>query len=467
MYDAMARARIQTLKDAGMGTGRVADVTGASERTVRRVAAEPHVTESAAAAATASARTGRPSKMAEHTALLRRWLEDEPDAAGVTLLTRLRGEGYEGGKSAFYEALRALRTPAQRPVVARFEGVAGEFSQHDFGHVWVRYQDDSREQLHFFASVLKFSRLRRVRVVPDETTESVCHSLADAFAYFGGVPLVSVFDNPRTIVSGRDGDQVRWQETFAHFCTEAGAQPLATWPRRPQEKGLVEGSVGFVKRTFFKVHRFRDRDDLDAKLDAWHHWANDERICRATGETPRSRHVLEAERLRPLTLAEHGYRLRYSRRVRTDGHAEFGGRRYYCGRALVGQTVTLHVGQHEVLIHDATEHVATHPRLPVNGSYSVLPEQRAELLEKRGARPYAMRQLLLDLCPAATWYLTEIRHRRPNHWSEQVEQLYALLEEHGESALQAAFIDAAARGAVGAEYIEAILAGHAAQAVIS
>ncbi len=41
MYDAMERARIQTLKDAGVGTGRVSDLTGASKRTVRRVAAEP------------------------------------------------------------------------------------------------------------------------------------------------------------------------------------------------------------------------------------------------------------------------------------------------------------------------------------------------------------------------------------------------------------------------------------------
>ena len=102
------------------------------------------------------------------------------------------------------------------------------------------------------------------------------------------------------------------------------------------------------------------------------------------------------------------------------------------------------------------------PTVPVNGQYSVLPEQRHELLEKRGARPYTMRQLLLDLCPAATWYLTEIRHRRPDHWSEQVERLFALLEEHGERALQGAFIEAAAREAVGAEYIAALLAGHAA-----
>ena len=449
-----------------MGTGRVSEVTGASERTVRRVAAEPRVEDPVAVDASAAAHVGRPSKM---TPLLvddlRRWLKDEPQIAGVTLFMRLRGEGYTGGKSAFYVALRRLRPPKQKGVVTRFEGVAGEFTQHDFGHVWVTYEDGSREYLHFFVSVLKFSRKRRMMVVPDETTETVCHALADAFTYLGGTPLLAVFDNPRTIVTGRDGDQVVWQETFSHFCFDAGVIPLATWPRRPNEKGLVENAVGHGKRTFFKVHRFRDRAHLTEALEEWHRWVNDERICRATGETPSNRFLLEAQRLSPLPFGKDGYRLRYSRCVRTDGRVEFGKRRYYAGKEHVGQTVTLRVGPGVVEIHAGAEHIATHPRVPVNGRDSVLPEQRHELLEKRGGRPYAMRQFLLDLCPAAEWYLTEIRHRRPNHWSEQIKLLYALLEEHGEAALKEAIIEAAAREAVGAEYITALLAGHAAEEV--
>ena len=467
MYDAMARARIQAMKEAGIGTGRVSELTGVSERTVRRVGAEPRVEDPVAADRAASTRVGRPSKVTPFTSEIERWLEAEPRIAGVTVLARLRELGYTGGKSALYAALRGLRSPAPTAVVARFEAVAGEFSQHDFGQVWVRYQDGSREHLHFFASRMKFSRMSRLRVVPDETTETVCHSLVDAFEYLGGMPLLAVFDNPRTIVTRRDGDQVVWQETFSQLCCELGVAPMATWPRRPQEKGSVENLVGFAKRTFFKVHRFVDRADLEEKLERWHRHVNDERVCRATGETPRSRHLLEAQRLRPMPLAPGGYRLRYSRRVRTDGHVEFGGRRYFCGARHVGQTLTLRVGEDVVEIHAATEHVATHPRVPVNGQYSVLPEQRHELLEKRGARPYTMRQLLMDLCPAATWYLTEIRHRRPDHWSDQVERLFALLEEHGERAMAAAFVEAARREAIGAEYVHALLAGHATQQSVS
>ena len=44
----------------------------------------------------------------------------------------------QGGKSALYELVRELRPTRTMPIV-RFEGLPGEFSQHDFGVVDVRY----------------------------------------------------------------------------------------------------------------------------------------------------------------------------------------------------------------------------------------------------------------------------------------------------------------------------------------
>ena len=66
-------------------------------------------------------------------------------------------------------------------------------------------------------------------------------------------------------------------------------------------------------------------------------------------------------------------------------------------------------------------------------------------------------------CPAAMWCLTEIRHRRPNRWEDEVAKLYELLGEFEEAALRDAFIEAARRELVGSEYVEAILRGQAAE----
>ena len=60
----------------------------------------------------------------------------------------------------------------QTPLV-RFEGLPGEFSQHDFGQVDVEYVDGATQRIRFFASRLKYPRTIRVSLVPDETTETL------------------------------------------------------------------------------------------------------------------------------------------------------------------------------------------------------------------------------------------------------------------------------------------------------
>jgi hypothetical protein len=265
-------------------------------------------------------------------------------------------------------------------------------------------------------------------------------------------------------VTRREGNKVVWHETFSWFITECGVAAHATWPRRPQEKGAVENLVGFVKSSFFSAYRFADRNDLAHKLAGWHTWANEQRTCRATGEIPAARFMLEQPRLRPLGLDPAGFTLRISRLVRTDGCCELEGVRYFVGYEHVGQSATLAVGQAEIFVRVAQALVVTHPRRPVNGRLSVRPEQRGALLAKRGARPYLQRELL-RLCPAAEWVLTELRHRRPDLWEDDVARLYALLGEFDELALAAAFAEAARQRLVGPEYVEAILRGQVAPEV--
>ena len=43
----------------------------------------------------------------------------------------MREAGYEGGKTALYALVASLRPKSAKPLV-RFEGLPGEFSQHDF-----------------------------------------------------------------------------------------------------------------------------------------------------------------------------------------------------------------------------------------------------------------------------------------------------------------------------------------------
>jgi len=441
------------------------EISGATEvsvRTVHRVGDEPPVTPAAVAAiGTPRVGMGRPSKVSEFRSKIESMLTADPTLKSGAIAERLRAAGCKAKKSAIYALVKVIR-PADVPEgIVRFEAVAGEFSQHDFGEVRLRYANGETETVRFFASRLKYSRMVRVLVVADQTTETICHALVDAFRYFGGAPLISVFDNPKTIVIDRVDGKPNWNPAFAQFCAEVGITPQLTWPYRPQEKGSVENLVGYVKG-FFKGRVFRDRAEMLEQLAEWHVEVNDRRACRATGEVPRVRMLAEANRLKSLNVPESGYALKWSRRVRTDGYCEFESRRYFAGMAAIAKMATLHVGQKDVAIYVDGQEIARHPRVPLNGHYSLLAEQREEIIKKKGVRSYAKRQIVIDLCPSAEWMLTEIRHRRPSRWEDEVSRIYDLLEKYGESAMIGAFVEAARQCVVGAEYIEAVLCGEAA-----
>jgi hypothetical protein len=125
-----------------------------SRSTVQRVAAEEPVVSFDTPVERERRRVGRPSKAEPFRAFLVGELAKEPAVMALELLRRAQQRGYAGGKSALYALLRELRPEKPRPIV-RFEGLAGEFSQHDFGHVDVRSIDGSKRRVHFFASRLK------------------------------------------------------------------------------------------------------------------------------------------------------------------------------------------------------------------------------------------------------------------------------------------------------------------------
>jgi hypothetical protein len=52
---------------------------------------------------------GRPSTVAQFSAQITQWLQDDPAMSGAEVLRRVRLVGYRGGKSALYELVRRLR----------------------------------------------------------------------------------------------------------------------------------------------------------------------------------------------------------------------------------------------------------------------------------------------------------------------------------------------------------------------
>src|SRR5262249_4080596 len=157
------RHEIQVLRRAGHSAAEVARLTGSSRRSVARVDDEPAVTQIDTAGERKRRRVGRPSKAEPYRVLVTKLLTEDPELLSVEVHRRARLEGYDGRKSALYELIRSVRPKKAKPRM-RFEGLPGEFTQHDFGQVDVRFHDGTKQRIHFFASRLKYSRHVEVSV---------------------------------------------------------------------------------------------------------------------------------------------------------------------------------------------------------------------------------------------------------------------------------------------------------------
>lgn len=459
MLRMLDRHAVQELLRAGLTPRAIAKQYGISRRTVERIRLEEPVTAVAIADGLLTPTVGRPRVDDALRARVREWLETERDLVPGEIWRRLRDTGTPLGLSTTYRLVAAVRTTIPAEVLVRFEGVAGEFAQFDFGEVSVRLTDGTRRVVHFAAYRLKYSRWVHVVLVPNERVEALVRALLDSFLHAGaGVPLRVVFDNPKTVVVKHVDGWPVWNATLGAAAIDYGFTIELCTPRQPQQKGAVENLVGFVKRSFFRARVFQDvTTDLPQQLGEWLVEVNTGRPCRATREIPAARLAAEQARLKPLVIAPAEYGLTIPVTVGPTAMVTHGGIRYAMPAAACGIPATLWLYPDRVKIVTAGgRHEAVHPRFPTVGTVSYLPGQRsAQLAQVFGKRKrlYFMRQRLLELGPVGEAYLTELVHQRPLTWPGDVERLFQLLEELGEGAFRLVLQRAHMQRAFGAEYV--------------
>lgn len=443
------RYEAQVLRKAGHAVEDVARRTRASKSTVKRIAKEAAIASLDNGAERRRRGVGRPSKVEayrEHvTGLLKERDSEGNSLQAKEILRRLRAKGYDGGKSALYALVASLRPPETPRPMVRFEGLPGEFSQHDFGEVDVRFQDGSKRRVHFFATRLKYSRTIVVTIVDDQTTETLVRHIVEHFSRIGGVPLIAVFDRPKTVAIAwdKDGTVTQWNQTFAETMLDISVGIEVCWPARGNQKGSVENLVGYVKGSFFKQRTFIDAVDLDEQLAEWHVEVNTQTRCRATGEPPEARMVLERTRLRPLKVTPDALALRHPAVVGPTAYVHFEGNDYMVTPDALGLSGTLYAHQDKVrIVVGKHQSVYARPARGVTGERFDQPSLKAQMVAAvsgKRAKLYLMRQQLLEVGQPAADFLTELVHRGPRTWSRDVEQLHAALLVHDKRALFEAF----------------------------
>ena len=313
---------------------------------------------------------------------------------------------------------------------------------------------------YFLACRLKYSRWSWVCFTADMRQETLLRGLVECFLALGWVPWVLVFDNMKTVTTGRDAaDQPIWTPALLQLASDCGFHPQACDPGAGNQKGSVESLVKWVKGNFLPGRTFRNDDDLTAQATTWQARANT-RPSAATGEPPLARLPAEALKGGGLPPTAKDYGLLVAGHVSAESLVAVAGNRYSVPVTQVRLAVTVRLHRERVRVwHDLTC-IADHPRAPNGAGQRVvdLAHFAPVLARKPRAKVMLYRQVLPDLGGCALPFMQELSRRHCDRLGPEVLAVYALYERYGPTQLLVAMELAAQAGSYEAAALESLLA---------
>jgi transposase len=458
MLRQMERSAIQVMAKRGKSQRQIAQELGRSRTTIARVLKEPVEQR--------PTKRRRQSKVETYRPQIERWIGE--GLSIVRMVELARGDPaqpYTGGRTVFGDLVRRIRRElaqqlAVREVPIRFEGLPAEYLQVDWGEVrGFPFTQQLPATRYFLACRLKYSRWTWLGFTADMRQETLFRGLVACFQALGWVPWVLVFDNMKTVTSGRDrAGQPVWTPALLQFAGEFGFHPQACDPGAGNQKGSVESLVKWVKGNFLPGRAFADEADLAAQAGAWCAQVN-VRPSDATGEPPLARLAAEAAKGGRLPLTAHDFGLLESGLVSREALVAVAGNRYSVPVAQVGTPVTVRLHRARVRIWRDADCLADHPRAPDGARQRVIdPAHFASLFPtKPRAQAMLYREALLGLGGRAPAFLGELSRRHRARLREEILAVYALYEQAGADALLAAMAQADDAGVYRAEALAGLL----------
>jgi transposase len=344
------------------------------------------------------------------------------------IFERLKEEhGFTGGYTIVKDYVRAATLRGQE-VFVPLAHPAGE-AQSDFGEALVVIAGVERKA-HYLAMDLPQSDDCFVIAFPAETTEAFLEGHVRAFAYFGGVPARILYDNTKIAVAKILGGEQRQRtrafselQSYYLFADKFGR------PARGNDKGKVEGLVGYARRNFMvPIPRFNSWEELNAHLEQQCRKRR-EKILRGHAETIGERFERDRAALLPLPAAPYEACEKISTRVSSLALVRYRGNDYSVPTEYGHRQVWVKGYVHEVVIACGSEVIARHQRSYERESvvfdplhYLALLEQKTRALDQ--AAPLVGWQL--PACFAELRRLLEARLNK--HGSREYVQVLRLLE---------------------------------------
>jgi transposase len=274
---------------------------------------------------------------------------------------RLRDEHHYKGSESQVRRYVALHRRHTSEVFVPLSHPAGR-AQFDFGEATVEIAGERRKAA-IAVMALPYSDALFISAYPRECTETFQQGHIAAFEFFGGVPTKCEYDNTSIAVTKvmghgerdltREFLRLESHFLFTHRFCQVG---------RGNEKGVVEGLVGFGRRNFMvPVPSFRSFAELNEHLAAQ---CYDDLFRRVRGKPETKAERLESDRAAMLALPAVAFEARRveQRKSNSLSLVRFDRNDYSVPTTYAHHDLTVIGGIEEVRIECATTLVAVHPR---------------------------------------------------------------------------------------------------------
>ena len=347
------------------------------------------------------------------------------------LYDRLKSEqGYKGSYSPVrkYVANYRLKTKEMFIPLEHDPGTA----QVDFGEAFAII-GGIEQKVHIFHMSLPQSDACFLRAYPRENTESFCDGHVSAFSFFGGVPSDILYDNTKIAVSKVIGNKDRKKtKAFTELQSHYLFKDHFARPGKGNDKGKVEGVVGFSRRNFMVP--VPSADSFEALNNHLQKCCEDRQkdILRGHKISIKERLVLDQRVLSSLPERPYDPCVVSSARVSSTSLVRYKETDYSVPVRYGYQDVFVKAYVDKVLIIKGSEVIATHKRSYEKGDavydllhYLPLLEQKSNALDQ--AAPLKS----LALPPVFERFKTTLMARDSSTANREYIKVLRLMETHG------------------------------------
>jgi transposase len=376
-------------------------------------------------------------------------LEKYPSLRASRLFEMVKARGYPGAGDHFRRVVGRLRPKKAAEAFQRLRTLPGEQGQVDWAHFGKLQIGRAQRPLWAFVMVLSYSRRLFLRFFPGASMPFFVRGHVEAFADFGGVPRVLLYDNLKSAVLERHGDAIRFHPTLLEMSAHHRFEPRPVAVARGNEKGRVERAIRYIRDAFFAARTFEDLADINRQAS---HWVTTTAIDRPWAED-RSRTVREAfdeDRAALLALPEDPFPAyeRVEVEIGKTPYARFDLNDYSVPHDRTSRTLVVLADLDTLRIADGNEIVATHVRSWDRGQQVELAAHVERLVaEKKRAREHRGFDRLAKAARSSQAFLRVVAERGGNLGSTTA-RLLQLLDAAGAAELEEALVEALERDTV-------------------